>query len=673
MQPLFAGSTDGFVSIISASGTTLQKTGYFGTSGFDMLYGIQFDKFGFPYIMGTSTENWTIKNAVYSETGGKQFISKLLPDLSGYVYSTVFGTNSTYPNISPIAFLVDRCENIYVSGWGGNVDNQTGFHSSGTFNLGISSNAIQKTTDGSDFYFFVLERNAKSRLYASFFGQNGSTGEHVDGGTSRFDKDGIIYQALCANCGNDVPFPTTPGAWSRTNGSTNCNLAAVKIAFNLSGIANSIKSSITGSTYDTVGCVPLRVDFRDTLAEGVKYIWIYDDGKRDTTVTATNSHVFNAIGLYHVMLITIDSSKCNISDTARTIINVKTFKAFLDFDWQKQLPCDSFKYRFDNLATVVPAARAYGPKSFVWDFGDGSPPVIAGLDSVFHNFPVAGTYNVKLTLTDTNFCNAPIDTVKQLRIANTVRAGIATASEGCAPYYAVFTNTTIAGENYLWDFGDNTTSTGENPIHLYTVPKKYTVTLIAENIGTCNKRDTITFEINISSSPVAGLLFSPNPPQENTPVDFTNTSTNADWFLWKYGDGDSLIIASKDPVQHEYNKTHVFNACLYAYNKSGCHDTVCMPVAARVLPLLDVPNAFTPNNDGANDKVYVRGFGIVRMLWRIYDRWGILVYESTNKNEGWNGRYKGTLQPMEVYHYTLDVGYSDNSTFQKKGDITLIR
>ena len=674
LNPTFAGNTDGFVAILSPNATTLLTTGYFGTSGFDMLYGIQFDRFGFPYIMGTSTNNWTIKNAPFAETGGKQFISKLNPDLSGYVYSTVFGTNSIIPNISPIAFLVDRCENVYVSGWGGQVNSATGFNSSGTTGLAITNNAIQKTTDGSDFYFFVLERNAKSRLYASYFGQNGGTGEHVDGGTSRFDKEGIIYQALCANCGNNVPFPTTPGVWSRTNGSNNCNLAAVKIAFNLSGIATAIKSSIAGSTNDTVGCVPLTVNFRDTLAQGIKYEWIFDDGSpKQSTTNPSISHTFMDTGIYYVTLISIDSSKCNITDTSRTYIHVKTFKAFLDFDWQKQLPCDSFKYQFNNLSTVVPAARAFSTTSFTWDFGDGSPTVVAGLNPVMHSFPSAGTYNIRLRLTDTNFCNAPIDTSKKLSIANTVRAGVQTASSGCAPYYAVFTNTTIAGENYTWIFGDGTTSTDANPIHLYTVPKVYTITLIARNVGTCNKTDTLVFQITISSPPVAGFDFSPNPPQENTPVDFINTSTNADWFIWHFGDGDSLEINNTNSVQHNYNQTKVFNACLYAYNKSGCPDTVCKPVAARVLPLLDVPNAFTPNNDGANDKVFVRGFGIVSMLWRIYNRWGTLVYESRDKNQGWDGRYKGSPQPMEVYHYTLDVIYYDNNTFQKKGDITLIR
>ena len=88
-----------------------------------MLYGIQFDKFSFPYIMGTTTsDNWPVVNAAFSQSKGKQFIAKLKPDLSAYEYSTVFGSGRKEPNISPIAFLVDRCENVYVSGSGGSTN-----------------------------------------------------------------------------------------------------------------------------------------------------------------------------------------------------------------------------------------------------------------------------------------------------------------------------------------------------------------------------------------------------------------------------------------------------------------------------------------------------------------------------------------------------------------------
>jgi gliding motility-associated-like protein len=96
-------------------------------------------------------------------------------------------------------------------------------------------------------------------------------------------------------------------------------------------------------------------------------------------------------------------------------------------------------------------------------------------------------------------------------------------------------------------------------------------------------------------------------------------------------------------------------------------------VKAIINPLLDVPSAFTPGKFGVNSIISVKGFGIKEMQWNIYNRWGQKVFESTNPASGWNGYFKGKLQPMDVYTYTLDVIFSDGTKIRKAGDITLIR
>ncbi|MFX7934539.1 hypothetical protein ABTK33_20850, partial [Acinetobacter baumannii] len=80
------------------------------------------------------------------------------------------------------------------------------------------------------------------------------------------------------------------------------------------------------------------------------------------------------------------------------------------------------------------------------------------------------------------------------------------------------------------------------------------------------------------------------------------------------GDGDSLVTASlTQTITHIYSQTGTYNACLYVYNSSGCIDTLCQPVQALIVPAFDVPNSFTPNGDGINDKIYVRGYGIAKI------------------------------------------------------------
>ena len=671
------GGIDGFVSIVKNDGSALIKTSYIGTPNTDIIFGIEFDKNGFPYIMGTTTGIWPITPAgIFSQPKGRQFIAKLQPDLSAWVYSTVFGKGAQFPDISPTAFLVDRCENVYVSGWGGGLDISDGYENSGTVGLPVTPDAIKLVTDNNDFYFFVLKKDAVSQLYGSFFGQkDGALGDHVDGGTSRFDRQGIIYQAICANCYGGARFPTTPGVWAPRNGTgtAGCNLAAVKIAFNYAGVIADLRPTI-GTRLDSSGCVPLLVTFYDSLRKAKQYIWRFGDGSPDTSTTVfTASHIYNAIGVYTVRLIAVDSTTCNIFDTAYTTIRVRIDKATLAFNYLKLLPCNSLAYQFDNLSSPSPG-KLFTPSSFTWDFGDGTTPQTAGLGLIGHTYVSPGTYKVKLQLLDTNFCNHTDELDTTLRVAPLVKAAFATPAGGCAPYNAVFTNTSLAGQVFVWRYGDNSPAdTAVNGAHFYPTIGTYTVTLVAYDSATCNKVDSTNVTITVSPKPKAAFTAAALRPGPNKPTIFYNNSVAATYYKWIFGDGDTLLKFNMDTTLHQYERTGTFQACLVAFNQFGCSDTACLPVDVVINPLLDVPNAFTPGRFGQNAIVKVQGFGITALTFRIYNRWGQVVFESNNPDMGWDGNYKGNPQPMDVYAYTVDATFFDGKRTTKKGDITLIR
>lgn len=679
LQPAYAGGVcDAFISIVSNDGTQRRKTTFLGTTGFDAIYGIEFDKKGFPYVMGSTTGNWTTTpNVGFINPGAKQFVGKLKPDLSAYVYSTTFGKAGPNPNISPVAFLVDRCENVYVSGWGGWLfASQDPYGLMGTSGMPVSPNALYKTTDGRDFYFIVIQKNASALLYATFFGQMDgpeSVSEHVDGGTSRYDQNGIIYQAICANCGDHElkHFPTTPGVWSPRNGTggEGCNMAAVKIAFDFAGVAADPRSIINGR-YDSSGCVPLDVLFVDTFRNAKQYIWNFGDGSPDSSTSAYQvNHTYTTTGTFHVRLIAIDSNSCNVSDTAYLNIRVRTDKAILDFTINKLPPCESLNYQFDNTSTAPPG-KPFGPNDFTWDFGDGTR--VPGAGSITHSYASPGTYPVRLVLLDTAYCNYPDSLVKNLRVSPLVKAQFE-VPDGCAPYSANFNNTSLAGQQFFWDFGDGSTSTEVNPIHVYAASGTYTISLLAIDNGTCNIRDSTTRTIQVHDKPVAGFTTRPIPPEYNVPTVFENNSTGAVRYTYFFGDGDSTDKTNADTVVHQYTETGTYSACLVAYNEFGCADSVCQNVDVLINPLLDVPNAFTPGRFGQNSTIMVKGFGIESMDWKIYNRWGQVVFRSNNPYYGWDGNWKGVPQPMGVYTYTLEATLSDGKKTTRTGDITLIR
>ena len=670
-----AAGADGFVTELRTDGSAIIRTTYIGTSGFDIIYGLKLDRNGFPYVMGTTTGIWTQRNAAYFVPNGKQFIAKLQPDLSAYVYSTMFGKGAADPDISPVAFLVDRCQNVYVSGWGGGPNNLLRFNSGTTAGL-LEVNPLPNIPgpDGDDFYFFVLKKDAGEVLFASHFGQNGGYGDHVDGGTSRFDENGVIYQAICGNCGGGVIFPTTSGVIGPRNLSTVCNEVALKISLNFAGVGANVKATGNGIANDTVGCVPFNVVFRDSLLIAKKYIWDFGDGSpRQTTFAPDNSipHTYNSVGVFRAMLIAEDSSTCNIRDTVYINIKVGNNPVNLSFTKLKLPPCESLIMQYTNTST--PVYTAFGPKTFIWDYGDGSPRDTAGyLPPRVHAYATPGKYTVKLFLSDTTFCNSPDSVEMEVRIDAFVKAIFSTPARGCAPYTANFTNLSQAGTDFIWQFDNGTTfSTAVEPTYTFGVGT-YRVRLIAIDLNTCNQRDTSAyFTINVIPKPVAQATWSPIPPIENVPVSFRNQSfQGAVRYLWNFGDGESST--QFEPV-HEYNATGTYNAELIAYNVEGCTDTFPMSVTVIVLPLLDVPNAFTPGRFGDNGIVKVRGFGITKMQWRIYNRWGQLIFESANKTNGWDGTFKGKLQPLDVYTYTLDAEFSDGKKTRKTGDITLLR
>ena len=161
--------------------------------------------------------------ANYYTSNSNQFIAVFTNNLEKLLRSTVVGTGKGTPDISPTAFLVDVCNNIYISGWG----SSTGNGPLSTLNMPITPNAFQNTTDGNDFYIMILNDNLDNLVYATYFGGSQSA-EHVDGGTSRFSKEGVIYQSVWMGGNNDFPIEPDPGAVSSTNNSNNCNNGVFK-------------------------------------------------------------------------------------------------------------------------------------------------------------------------------------------------------------------------------------------------------------------------------------------------------------------------------------------------------------------------------------------------------------------------------------------------------------
>ena len=290
------GSTDAYICKISPNGTTLLHSTYIGTASYDQSYFLELDKDADVYIYGQTRSPGTfpVMNATHINPNSGQFITKMDSAFSGIIYSSLFGNGNGDINISPTAFLVDICENVYISGWGANILQVTPLTG-----MPVTPNALQPGAgDGFNFYISVFSTDFDSLVYATYFGGNISH-EHVDGGTSRFDKEGKIYQSVCAGCGGNDDFPTTPGAWSNTNNSSNCNNGVFKL---------DIELPFTIAEFDIPEelCMNYAYQFTNQSNGADQFYWDFGDG--DTSAQVNPLHIYDDAGTYTVMLVAIDTS-----------------------------------------------------------------------------------------------------------------------------------------------------------------------------------------------------------------------------------------------------------------------------------------------------------------------------------------------------------------------------
>ena len=497
------GIADGYIAKIDTNGSQLIASTLIGTNQYDQCYFLELDRFGSIYVVGQTRGSFPILNAPYNNPNSSNFVVKLNNELDTTYYSTVFGNGVIGAKFSPSAFLVDRCGNVYVSGWGGDILTGASLN-----NMPTSSNAfLPNTPNGFDFYLIVLERDVQSMLYGTYFGGSSSR-EHVDGGTSRFDKNGIVYQSVCAGCWNNDDFPTTPGAWSNTNNSNGCNNGTFKFDFEIVP-----KAKFSVDNYE--GCAPLTVNFTNSSNGSDSYLWNF--GNNDTTSLVFNpTRTFTTPGTYLVSL-TIRDSICNTIDTAfqsvvvHPSINIQSVTSDTS-------SCDSITLNIDASAAT----------DYIWStsplFTDTLNP-----NTLTDSVKVFGNGSITYYVTAYNeYCADTGSVTINYHQPSPVSFSVDSV-QGCVPLTVNFINNSGPHDSYLWDFGDgNSTTTVANPSHTYTTTGNYSASLtIFDDI--CNTNFTQSIAINVA--PTVTLNTPPDITTCDTALLYANT-TNATSILW---------------------------------------------------------------------------------------------------------------------------------------------
>lgn len=632
------GSADGFIYHFSNDGNTLISSTYVGTSSYDQTYFVEVDDDDDVYVYGQSTGNYPVTSGVYANVNGKQFIQKLSPDLGTSIYSTTIGSGSSAVNISPTAFLVDICERVFISGWGGGTNNSWNSATGNTNGLPVTLDGEQQTTDGSDFYFMVLEEDAAALLYGSYFGGNGIQ-EHVDGGTSRFNENGVIHQAACAGCGGSNLFPTTPGVVSQINGNS-CNLGVVKLDLEISVVQVDIE--VSGQLQ---GCAPLEVDFQADLVNAASFIWYFGDG--DSSSVQNPQHVYELPGTYEAMLIGTDTSSCTgeaFIDTAFVIVTVSVLDQPAEAGPNTELcPGDSTQI---GIAEMPGLTYSWSPSTGLSD-PNVAQPFASPMDDVQYVLTISNADNCEST-----------DSV----LVSMFRT-------------EAFPDTTVCVNDSIQVFatGGNTFSwqptagvsdpSAASPYITAGFASVYTV--YASN-GTCEDSATVTLE----SLPAPTALFDVSLSQscDGDSVSFINLTEGADEYVWNI---DGFTTSEFQPTMlFEVGEEPIVT--LTAINNQGeCADSVTVDFSdgwfTEDSVLFRMPNVITPNGDDVNDCFRPDFEGDLDDCFtlKIFSRWGRLLFDSEKEGETcWDGTQRtGNLVAEGTYYYIANIRGTDHAGY----------
>jgi gliding motility-associated-like protein len=229
-------------------------------------------------------------------------------------------------------------------------------------------------------------------------------------------------------------------------------------------------------------------------------------------------------------------------------------------------------------------------------------------------------------------------------------------SSGCPDLPVTFLNQSQQADSWIWHFGDGDVSSAQDPVHTYTAAGTYSVTLIAGAQQQCFDTLVLTALINVQPPPLAAFTTQPG---ANVPLEyrealfsFSNQSQYATSYAWDFGDGNT--DTSRDP-QHRYGLPGSYRVTLSVMNDIGCADSSSLAWLI-VVPdkVLRIPNAFSPNGDGINDRWEIDGLrGIAGCQVEIFNRWGQPVYRSIGYERPWNGTWHGKQSPAGTYYYVI--------------------
>jgi PKD repeat protein len=421
---------------------------------------------------------------------------------------------------------------------------------------------------------------------------------------------------------------------------------------------------------DSAGCSPFYSKFINKSQRSSTYEWDFSDGTASYVDEPSHTFVNNQQTQKTFNVELKGYSEYGCVDSVIRQVNVYP-SPVAEFSY-----APIYQYFPSSSITLINETNT-GSWDFLWDFDDGNTSTTQDPGSYIYGD--WGEYSIQLNVTNGK-CNDSVIHWVEIFAPLPIAAFEPDADTGCVPLVVAFTNNSVYGDEYLWEFDDGGTSKAFEPNHTFNTAGYYQVKLIVKGEG---GEDFAFHEIQIYVLPIADFIVEPSlvmlPDQ---PAKVFNFSKYGDSYLWDFGDGTNYT--TKDTT-HQYTELGVYDISLTTWTEHGCEASLYLPQAVTVegAGIMEYPTVFAPSSSGPSDGSYNPNDpsneiffpvydGVIEYELVIYNRWGEVVFRSEDVNKGWDG-YCGSIRCVEaVYVWQVRVTYTNGTKEVLVGDITLL-
>jgi gliding motility-associated-like protein len=418
---------------------------------------------------------------------------------------------------------------------------------------------------------------------------------------------------------------------------------------------------------DAPTCVTQSVTFRDASIANFgnlkQWNWVFGDGNSTTrTDNLPVTHTYTKTGSVNVQMTVMSDSGC-VSTTISKAVNINPLPVV---DFSLPVVCMPVgKADFTDRSTIPDGSQ--GQFTYFWTFGVGSGSSVQKNPTFF--YPAVGSYNVKLVVTSKDGCKDSatkvLSDVNPQPLAN-FSFNPASVCLGDAYTFTAQNNPlsqTISG--LFWSLGDGTSNSAATVTHTYKQAGTFNVSHYYQTTKGCYS-DTVVKQVVVHPYPIVNA----GPDQvvlEGGQATIKATATGSSSYQYQWSPG--TYLNSINVLQPITKPTQDITYTLTVTGAGGC--SASDDVFIKVLFAPEIPNAFSPNNDGINDTwniQYLSSYPGATV--QVFDRYGKLVYNSVGYNSPWDGKFNGREIPAGVYYYVIDP---KNGRKVMQGSVTVVR